>query len=300
MIFPKNLQIGSRIAIVSPSGRINPDLINSAKETIARQGFEPIVFPSANNTHFRFAGTDSERLSDLQSALDDHSIDAILCSRGGYGLIRIIDSLDFTEFSKIPKWIIGFSDITILHLKLNNIGIASIHAQMVKDFSNPKAVNSINYLQNILIGNLPVYNIQTHPFNKEGVVSGELIGGNLSIIYSLQGTEYEINTQGKILFIEDLGEHLYHLDRIMNNLRLSQKLRDLKALIIGSFTEMIDENPKFGMSAYEIISEYLKDYSFPVCFGFPLGHTNNNFPLIVGGDYCLSIDTKSAILKAIY
>lgn len=299
MFIPSLLKTGSKIAILSPSGAVNPEFVKSAVKLISDKGYEPVVFPSCLNKHFQFGGTDEQRLADLQSALDDENFDAILCSRGGYGAIRILDKLNFGKFMNKPKWIIGFSDITNLHLALNRVGVVSIHGNMVKEFHENPESDTVKNIFEILTGNPACFKIESHLFNKHGNAGAELIGGNLSIIYSLQATEFEIDTEGKILFIEDLNEYLYHLDRIMINLKLSGKLKNLKGLIAGAFTDMKDNPNPFGKTAYEIIREHVEEYDFPVCFNFPSGHINNNLPWVHGMTYKFNVASDGVELKPV-
>ena len=299
MIIPQYLKKDSKIAIISPAGKIKKEFVTAAVELIKNKGFNPVIFPACFNEHFQAAGKDEERLVDLQNAFDSEEIDAILCSRGGYGVLRILDKLDFTGFIKKPKWLIGFSDITNLHLALNKIGIQSIHAQMAKAMHENPDSKAVTEIFEILHGNLPEYQIESHPFNRKGACTGEIVGGNLSIIYSLQSTYFEIDTNNKILFIEDLNEYLYHIDRIMINLKLSGKLKNLKGLIVGAFTEIKDNDTPFGKSVYEIISEHVKEYDFPVCYNFPVGHIENNLPIIEGATAKLCINEDTVNLKFI-
>lgn len=292
MISPKNLVPGSKIAIVSPSGYSNPGFVKSAAAFIVGQGFEPIIYPSCLNKHFQYGGTDEERLTDLQNALNDESINAILCARGGYGAIRLVNKINFDDLNQNSKWLIGFSDITNFHLALNRIGVMSIHGQMARDFHEHPDADAVNFIFDILKGKSQNYIIESNEFNKIGNTEAELIGGNLSIIYSLQATKFEINTDGKILFIEDLNEYLYHLDRIMISLKMSGKLKNLKGLIVGAFTDMKDNQNPFGKTPYEIISEHIAEYNYPVCFDFPTGHIDNNLPLVCGKKYKLNVDEK--------
>lgn len=289
MIKPKNLVSGSKIAIISPSGAVNPMFVGSAISSLALKGYQAVVYPSCYKKHFQLGGTDEERLTDLQNALDDRSIDAILCSRGGYGAIRIIDKIDFSGFIKNPKWFIGFSDITTFHIAINNLGVMSLHSQMTKDMHENPNLDAVQNIYKILQGELPETSCENHEFNRAGIAEGELVGGNLSIIYSLQGTKFEINTDGKILFIEDLNEYLYHLDRMMISLKMAGKLKNLKGLIAGAFTDMKDNPNPFGKTPYEIISAHIAEYDFPVCYNFPVGHIDNNMPLICGKKYKLDI-----------
>lgn len=297
MVIPQYLKKDSKIAIVSPAGKIRKDFVIGAVELIKFKGFIPIVFPGCFNEHFQAAGTDDERLADLQNALDSVEIDAILCSRGGYGVLRILEKLDFTKFIQKPKWLIGFSDITNLHIALNKIGIQSLHAQMSKAMHENPNSKAVTEIFEILKGNLPEYEIDPHFFNRKGYCTGEIVGGNLSIIYSLQSTAFEIDTNNKILFIEDLNEYLYHIDRMMINLKLSGKLKNLKGLIVGAFTEIKDNETPFGKSVYEIISEHVQGYNFPVCYNFPVGHIVNNLPIIEGSTAKLCVSENSVNLK---
>ncbi len=297
MIVPQNITQNLKVAIVSPAGFVDENFVYSAKKYFDNIGFEAEIFPSCLKKFHRYAGTDAERLKDLQTALDDASYGAILCSRGGYGTLRIIDKIDFSKFLKNPKWLIGFSDITILHSAINKHGVASIHGPMSKAFFEEPKSESVKNLINILKGQFPDYKLSKHSLNKNGSATGKLIGGNLSTIFSLQGTPYEINTDGKILFIEDVNEYLYHLDRIMLSLKHSGKLKNLKALIAGAFTDMIDSEPSFGKSAYEIVNEHIAEYDYPVCFNFPGGHINNNMPLIMGIKYEIGISKSEVVLK---
>lgn len=289
---PEYLKKGDKIAIISPAGAINPIFIDSAVELIKSYNYQPIVFLNAKNKYFQFGASDSERLCDLQNSLDDKSIKAILCSRGGYGLIRILDKIDFSNFLKNPKWIIGFSDITNLHIALNNMKTMSIHGLMAKAMHENPDIQAVKNIFKILNNERTQIICNNHELNRKGSVKAEIIGGNLSIIYSLQGTKFEINTENKILFIEDLNEYLYHLDRIIKSLKFAKKFDKLKALIVGGFTEMKDNPNPFGKNAYEIIYEHISEFNFPVCFDFPIGHINNNMPIICGETYNLEIDEE--------
>jgi len=289
LINPPYLNTNSRIAIVSPAGKINPVYIDNTIKVIEREGFIPIVFPHVYDELNQMAGKDEDRLKDFNDAINSEEIGAILCSRGGYGLIRILEKIDLSNLKYKPKWIIGFSDITNLHLALNNIGIKSIHGQMAKAMSENPASPAVTKIFNILRGILPEYRVESHSLNRCGKAKAEIIGGNLSIIYSLMATPYEINTDGKILFIEDLNEYLYHLDRMMISLNMAGKIKNLKGLIIGQFNDMKDNKIAFGKSVYEIINEHVKGYNFPVCYNFPTGHVENNMPIIEGSivEFCV-------------
>jgi len=292
MIAPHFLKTKSKIAILSPSGYINPDFVKSLSEYISAQGFEPVIYPSCFNKHFQFGGTDEERLTDLQNALNNQSIEAIFCSRGGYGAIRILDKLDFKEFEKNPKWIIGFSDITNFHLAVNRLGVMSIHSQMAKDVHLSPDADCVTGIFKILKGEFPGYTVESNILNRTGIAEAEVVGGNMSIINSLLATKFQINTEGKILFIEDLNEYLYHVDRMMISLKMSGKLDNLKGLIVGAYTDMKDNANPFGKTAHEIISEHVAEYNFPVCYDFPVGHIENNLPIVSGLKYTLTVNSE--------
>jgi muramoyltetrapeptide carboxypeptidase len=290
MIIPSFLSPGDRIRIVSPAGKVQKDKVIPGIKLLVENGFEVIVGKHVFDQHFQYAGTDRQRISDFQEAMDDPVTKAIVCSRGGYGSIRIADKIDFSPLLKDPKWLVGFSDVTVFHSVLNNLGIASIHGAMPGFFvENKKPTRSFFSLIELLTSGRSQTEIQADPMNLTGSCSGELVGGNLSLIYSLQGTPWQLETSGKILLIEDLSEYLYHLDRMMQNLRLSGRLSNLAGLVVGGFTEMKDNHNPFGKTAYEIIREAVQDYHFPLCFGFPSGHLVYNVSLMLGGTYRLEV-----------
>ncbi|WP_299578527.1 LD-carboxypeptidase [uncultured Sunxiuqinia sp.] len=297
MLRPEYLQPGDRIRIVAPAGKVVKEKILDGVNLLRQQGFEVIPGDHVFDAHFQFAATDQNRLNDLQQALDDPHCKAIICARGGYGTIRLIDQIDLSAFRKHPKWLVGFSDITTLHARLQQEGFCSIHGAMPAFYlKDNQPTESFNELMKTLTGTLPATTVASHPFNRTGQTSGTLIGGNLSILYSLLGTPLEPQTEGRILFIEDLSEYLYHLDRMMHSLKLAGKLSKLNGLIVGGFTEMKDNDSPFGQTAGEIIRDVLKDEHFPVCFDFPAGHIERNLPLVFGANYQLSVDTEKAVL----
>jgi muramoyltetrapeptide carboxypeptidase len=227
----------------------------------------------------------------LQCALDNPNIDAILCSRGGYGLVQIIGKIDFTEFQKKPKWIIGFSDITILHNAVSALGISSLHAIMAKDLTEQSSNSqAVTMLKQILFGEKPTYTISSHSLNKEGKAVGKLIGGNLAVLMGLRGTSFDLNYKNNILFLEDIGEKPYQIDRMMQNLRLSGVLSQISGLIVGQFNGS-EEDPLMMATIYEIIADAVKKYNIPVCFNFPVGHVSENLPLIVNSKVCLDVSS---------
>jgi muramoyltetrapeptide carboxypeptidase len=298
MIFPPPLNKGATIGLLSPAGKIDAELLAPLLNIIEQQGYSTIVAPHALMSHFQFAATDKQRLNDLQWMMDHDGIDAILCLRGGYGTVRIVDRLDFTRFSLRPKWLIGFSDITALHAAVQNkAGVVSIHGPMAKHIVDAEdSRQDIAWLWKLLRNEPLHYNIAPHCLNQVGNASGRLVGGNLSLIYALRGTPYDMDTDGAILFIEDLNEYLYHLDRMMHNLKLGGLLQRLSGVVVGQFTDMKDNQTPFGATAYEIIADALQGSRIPVMFGFPAGHCEPNFPLPLGATVTLAVDATNAQL----
>ncbi len=298
MLTPAKLNQGDKIAIIATARKISFDEINSAVELIHKWGFICVFGKNLFKEYHQFSGTDAERTEDLQWALNDNDIKAILCARGGYGTVKIIDNIDFSRFIQNPKWIIGYSDITVLHSHIQkNFNIESIHAIMPINF--PKEGNENNAiitLKKVLNGDLLSYRISTHSLNRKGEAEGELTGGNLSIIYSLSATDSDINTDGKILFIEDLDEYLYHIDRMMMNLKRSGKLSNLAGLVVGNMSSMNDNTIPYGKTAEEIIFEAVKEYSYPLCFNFPAGHNDENNALILGRNAKLIVDDEVRLI----
>lgn len=300
MIQPSFLKPGDVIRVVAPAGVVDPVKTKAGLDLWESKGFTLKVGAHVYDRYNRFAGTDAARLHDLQEALNDTVCKAIVCVRGGYGAIHLVDQLDFSSFKKHPKWLVGFSDITVLHEEFQRLGYMSIHGPMIaSSIVNNKASKSFEYLIQMLTGTMPSYQFASHPLNKTApLVKGELIGGNLSIIYSLLGDKQMLNTNGKILFIEDLGEQLYHLDRIMYSLKKSGKLKHLKALVVGEFIEMKDSG-NMNQSVEEIIHQVVKDYSFPVYYNFPAGHSDNNYPLMLGHEYQISSSGSTVTLSLV-
>lgn len=290
MIFPENLKNGDRIRIVAPAGKVQNDKVLPGIELLQDIGYEVLVGKHVFNRNFQYSGSDQQRANDLQEAIDDQQTRAIICARGGYGSVRIIEKIDFSPLLKNPKWLVGFSDVTVLHSILNKLGLASIHGAMPAFFlENKKPTRSFLSLMDLLSTGKSQTETAAHSLNRAGVCSGELVGGNLSLLYSLQGTPWQLETSGKILLIEDLSEYLYHIDRMMQNLRLTGQLKNLAGLVVGGFTDMKDNESPFGKSAYEIILESVKNYQFPVCFDFPIGHIPKNLPIILGAQYQLAV-----------
>ena len=299
IIIPPYLKRGDTVGILCPAGYMPLEKAITAVETLTEWGFHVIRGKTLGHQFHYFSGTDEERLHDLQHMMDDKSIKAIFCARGGYGMGRIIEKLHFKKFKKNPKWIIGFSDITVLHSHLfSKYKIASLHAPMAAAFNDGEFNNKyIQSLKDALEGKKANYINDGHSFNKKGKASGILIGGNLSLLAHLIGTSSEINTKNKILFIEDVGEYIYNVDRMMYQLKRSSKLDELAGLIIGKFTEMKDTTIPFGQTTEEVIRDIVKEYDYPVCFNFPVSHDRENYALKVGGEYKLSVSSSKSILK---
>lgn len=284
MKIPPFIQPGSKIRIISPAGKVDEKYILPAVNWLKSEGYKVELGEHIFARHFQFAGNDEQRLKDAQIAFDDPKTDAIICSRGGYGTVRIINLIDFSTFIKNPKWLVGFSDISILHAGLNNLRVASIHGAMPRYFfdTNGMPNENLESLMNLLSGKSTIYTFDHSKYNIPGYAEAELVGGNLSIITSLQGTKYELNTRGKILFLEDIDEFLYHTDRMIHQLKLAGKLNKLAGLILGDFTDMKDNESPFGKNVHEIIADAVKEFNYPVCFGMPAGHDKKNLALIFG------------------
>lgn len=299
MIFPQFIKDKATIGIVAPAGKVDAEVIHFSEKFLSSMGHKVILGDQVFNSFHQYAGNDEHRAADLQHMLNRTDVDVLLCARGGYGTSRIINKLDFSHFLQAPKWIVGYSDITVLHACLQNrLGIASVHGPMPKIFPNkdPEDTDIVN-LFNVLEGQLPSYETPSHVLNRYGDTDGLLIGGNLSILYSLRGTSLDFDPHGKILFIEDVGEYLYHLDRMLINLKNGGILKNLRGLIVGHFTEMKDGHTPFGASAYEVIWDAVKEYDYPVSFDFPAGHEATNQPLVFGKRVSLSVSEASATLR---
>jgi len=296
---PPYLQKGDTIGIVAPAGFMPIEKMQTCIETLDSWGYNVQLGETTHSSSQNyFSGTDEERLNDLQQMLDDRDIKAILCARGGYGTSRIIDRINFKKFRKHPKWIVGFSDITVLHSHiLSNYKIASLHAPMAAAFNDGEFNNPyILSLKDALEGKPSHYECEPHAFNKSGEAKGQLVGGNLSLLAHLIGTKSDIKTKSKILFLEDVGEYLYNVDRLLLQLKRSGKLDKLAGLVVGGFTDSKDTERPFGKSVYDIIYEQVGEYDFPICFGFPVSHAKENYALKVGAKYHLQIQSDKVIL----
>jgi len=302
MIIPPYLKKGDTIGIVCPSGYMPAENAVTCIKTIESWGFKVKIGATLGQQHHYFSGTDKQRLQDLQRMLDDNTVKAILCSRGGYGLSRIVDQLDFQKFKKNPKWVIGFSDVTVLHAHIfQHYQIATLHAPMAGAFNNEGYANKyVASLQEALIGVTTQYHCDAHELNKTGHAEAELIGGNLAIIAHLVGSHASYKTRHKILFLEDVGEYLYNIDRMLIQLERAELFKHLKGLIIGGFSEMKDTTIPFGMDVYQIIHSHVKDYKIPICFGFPVSHETENLALKIGVKHELMVAKNGVSLKEVW
>jgi muramoyltetrapeptide carboxypeptidase len=296
MIVPPYLQKGDTVAIVATARKHLNDDLKNIQEFLENWGLKTVIGSSIGLDNNQLAGTDEERAKDFQTQMDNPNVKAIWCVRGGYGTVRMVDLLDFSKFKQNPKWIIGFSDVTVLHSHLNNLGFQSIHGMMPVNIprATPEAKES---LRKALFGKSLSYIIPYDAMNKTGVARGELVGGNLSIIYSLFGSESAIDCTDKILFLEDLDEYLYHIDRMMMNLKRNGCLESLKGIVIGSMTKMNDNDIPWGKNALEIIQEVTKKYNIPMVFNFPAGHIPDNRALIFGRQVTLEVSENGTVLK---
>ena len=297
MKIPPYLQPGDTIGILCPAGYMPAENAKACIQTLKKWGYKVVKGKTlGGKSKNYFSGTDEERLHDLQSFIDDPSIKAILCGRGGYGTTRILDGINWKAFKKNPKWIVGFSDITVLHGYMQaELGISSIHGPMAGAFNDGE--NRFTFsLKDTLEGKPVHYTSAIHPFNKEGKAKAAVIGGNLCLMAHCIGTNAEYDTDGKILFIEDIGEQLYNIDRMMLQLKRAGKLKRLKGLIVGGFSDNKDTERTFGKTAYAIIAEAVQEYAYPKCFGFPISHEKENVAIAIGQTYALEINDDAVSL----
>ena len=301
LIKPEYLKKGDTVAIVAPSGVLknyNGYILN-AKELLKSWELEVVIGENVFNDNGHFAGTDNQRSADFQLALDDKTIKAIWSARGGYGAMRVIDNLNFEKYKENPKWIIGYSDITAIHNDLHNNKSESIHGIMCKSLEKIDVDNneSISLLKKTLFGEKLSYTIEGNNYNIEGNSNGQLIGGNLTLLHCLLGSESSIDTDGKILFIEDLGEYLYHIDRMLISLKRAGYFDNCKGLIVGDFTDMRKNTTPFGRNLKELILDIVREYDFPVSFGFPAGHGEKNYPMILGREINLEVSKQQSTIN---
>lgn len=300
MITPEYLKPGDNIGIIATARKISLEEIKPAIDKFLEWDFNVLLSKNIFAQENQYAGSDAQRLNDIQEMLDNPEIKAIVCARGGYGTVRIIDKINFSSFIKKPKWIIGYSDITVMHSHIHtHFNTETLHATMPLNFPADGSNNdALTTLKKALTGENMSYSIPHNLLSKNGKTGGILIGGNLSILYALSATPSDINTSGKILFIEDIDEYLYHIDRMMLQLKRSGKLKNLAGLVVGGMTDMKDNTVPFGKTAYEIIHEAVKDYNYPVCMGFPAGHIDDNWALILGRK--ISLEVKDECSKIIF
>jgi muramoyltetrapeptide carboxypeptidase len=295
LIIPPALKKGDKVAIVALASKLHLNDIQPAINIMQEQwGLEVIIGESVNSAYFNFAGTDELRLADFQKQLDNQSIKAIFSARGGYGSSRIIDSVDFTEFKKNPKWLIGFSDITAVHCHVQAMGFQSLHAPMPKTFM--RDYYSVQTLENFLFGKTLAYKISSKTINKLGSGEGQVVGGNLCLLAHLIGSISDLDTDRKILFIEDVSEYLYNIDRMMIQLKRAGKLKNLAGLIVGDFSDVKENDEPFGKTFYEIIAEHTAEYNYPICYDFPVGHEAINWAIPCGRFASLNIDNEEVKL----
>ena len=296
MIRPSYLKSGDTVAVVAPAGILKQDaeVIQKTKTLLNSWGLEVVFGDHLQTKAHHFAGTDAQRTSDLQNALDNPNIKAIWCARGGYGTLRIIDDLNFKGFKTHPKWIVGYSDVTVLHNALNNMGYESLHAMMCINLTdNSDAIKeSVETLKSALFGTLKSYKIEGHSDNRPGVATGPLVGGNLSLLTAALASATQLDTKGKIIFIEEIGEHKYHIDRQLQSLKRASYFKHCAGVIIGDMSQLKTNNPTWGQSIEALILDVLKDTDVPIAFGFPAGHELENRALYFGRNVQLYV-TKS-------
>jgi muramoyltetrapeptide carboxypeptidase len=299
MQLPPYLSKGDRVGIVAPARWVDRQDAEPFTKALKDAGWK-VETGSIDARHHQFAGPDQQRLGELQAMLDDPTLKAIFCARGGYGTARLLNRIDLNVFARHPKWIVGFSDITALHsCILMRMGTAVIHGPMSYTLRNGKDKAGLASLLSILQGDLPQYEVPPEKLNRKGKGQGILLGGNLSVLYSLTGTLYQVPTRGAILFLEDVDEYLYHIDRMMVNLDMSGMLEHLEGLVIGGMTDMHDNDVPFGKTAFEIIRETVEPYGFPVCFGFPAGHREPNMALVLGHEVRLEVSGSGSRMQYI-
>lgn len=296
MIIPQPLQPGDTIAIVSPSSKVNAAFIDGAAQQLRLWGYRVLIGQYAYGSCGNFAGTEEERLADLRGALLNPDVKAILCARGGYGAVHLLDKINLQEIRDNAKWIIGFSDISALHAAWVRAGVASLHAPMCKHLTEECAEqSSTRYLRGILSGMMPAYQVPAHRYNRCGEAHARIVGGNMAVLCGLLRTPYDIFAENTILFIEDIAERTYKVERMLYNLELAGVLPRLAGLVVGQFTEY-DEDPGMCATMYEMIAKRVARYDYPVCFGFPVGHVSDNHPIIEGAEATLSVTPEGVSL----
>lgn len=284
MIYPEFIKPGALVGLVAPAGKIAPRFVELAEKYLDGIGMRHLRGKHVAGSWHQFGGTDQQRADDLNSMLHNPEVDVVWCMRGGYGAVRLLDLVRFNCLLESPKWLVGFSDITVFHALLQKeMRLASMHGPMPKNLEDGVVADSgMDQLWQFLQGKWPVYPLKPHPLNRCGQTSGRLVGGNLTILSMLKGSDLDFDPKGKILFLEEVGEYLYHLDRMMYGLKVAGKLDGLAGLVVGQMTDMQDDKTPFGASEYEIIAQVVESYDYPVLFGFPAGHDKCNWPLLMG------------------
>lgn len=301
MARPSYLKAGDTVAIVAPSGvlRNRESDIREAEALLASWGLKVVIGKNVFKQNGHFAGTDSERAEDFQNALDNRQIKAIWCARGGYGAVRILDRLDYHKFQQNPKWLLGYSDITALHNQFHNLGFESIHTMMCTGLSdgtsNSKA--TISSFKDAIFGKLLTYNLAGSPNNKQGTVTAPLVGGNLTMLHTMLGSKTSIDTSGKILFIEEIGEYAYHIDRMLQSLKRAGYFEGCKGLLVGDITKVRKNTTEFGRTIEEIILDAVAEYGFPVAFNMPAGHDKDNRAMILGRTVELIVGERESVVR---
>lgn len=295
---PHFLSNGDTVAIVATAKKLVQGEIDGAVQEIKSWGLNVVLGENLYRAHHQFAGTDQQRASDLQWALNNPEIKAVIFARGGYGTARIIDAIDWTSFSKSPKWLCGFSDLTVLHSHvLQNLGVETLHSTMPIFFKDGAKNPGSESLRKALFGQHQAITINAHPLNQSGTAKGQLVGGNLSVLYSISNTPSQLCYSNKVLFIEDLTENLYHLDRMMMQFKRAGHLTELKGLIVGQFTDMEDNAVPFGKTVEEIILEATEGFDFPVAFNAPIGHVTNNLACFHGRTVSFQVDADGVLIQ---
>jgi len=301
LIQPPYLHYGDTVAIVSPAGILKnkEDKIQQATELLKSWGLNPVIGKNAFNQNNQFAGTDEERTNDFQKALDNPNIKAIWCARGGYGSVRILDKLDYTKFKEHPKWLIGYSDITALHNQIHNAGFETIHGIMgislTDDLSDIK--DNVSSFKDAIFGKHLEYTIEGSKYNKQGTASGQLVGGNLTLLHTMLGSKTTIDISGKILFFEEIGEYAYHIDRMLQSLKRAGYFENCKGIIVGSISKVRKNTTEWGKPIEQLILDVVADYDFPVLFNFPAGHEDDNRALILGRKINLKVGKDTSEVK---
>ncbi|MDY2586360.1 S66 peptidase family protein [Winogradskyella aquimaris] len=300
LIRPAYLKAGDTVAIVAPSGILKnrEREINQADSLLKSWGLNVLIGKHVFNNDNHFAGTDDERCEDLQNALDNPKVSAIWCARGGYGTVRILDKLDYTKFKENPKWVIGYSDITALHNQLHNQGFESLHALMCVSLTQDitEVQQSVDTFKAALFGNPTNYNLEGSEYNREGEATGQLVGGNLTILHTMLGSETSIDTSGKILFIEEIGEYKYHIDRMLQSLKRAGYFEKCNGVIVGDMTKLRKNTTLWGTSIEQLILEALEAYDFPIAFNMPAGHEDDNRALVLGSEVELKVSKEESTI----